>query len=89
MLIQTISVQGTIIKLVKRIVIPRGRIKKGRWKEKDFGSTPCTGIRMKFGKVINVLIEDDITGDVNTTFTDIQTLETFVHVAIAQEHTLF
>jgi hypothetical protein len=57
-------------------------IKQSEWKEKYFRSETGSGIRMKLSKGLNVLIKH-VTRDINATFSDIQTLESFVHLAIA------
>jgi hypothetical protein len=89
MLMNTVSVQGTIIKLIKRIVVPRTRVEEGRWKKENFGSKSGIGIKMELSKRIDILIKDYITGYVDASFTNIQTFEPFVHVTVTQKHTLF
>jgi hypothetical protein len=59
-----------------------GRIKQGGRKEKNFGSETGSNIRMKLSKGIDVLIKHNVMRDINATFSDIQTLEPFVHIAI-------
>lgn len=44
---------------------------------------------MEIRKGINVFIKDNVKGDVNTALRNVETLETFVHVAITKKDTAF
>jgi hypothetical protein len=51
---------------------------KGSWKKKNLISQPCSSVRIEFAKGINCFIEDHIMRDVDSPFSNIQTLEPFV-----------
>jgi hypothetical protein len=62
-------------------------IEKMIWKEKDLLSKSSSGIRMPLTEWKNILIEHNITRDVNSATRWFKALESFVKGTITKEHT--
>ena len=59
-------------------------IRKKRYLRAKAGAS----IGMKIGKGIDSFIKNDIPRDVNSSYSNIKALKSFVHVTITKEHTL-